>query len=176
MEILPLNLICWSITIYFKLKSFQWMCFTERIVNEFHPISRNPFYVHQSMTCWASEHFNYLWRTINQSNWLTIEAQCDSCLSSYTALGELQLYDLRSDHKRAAWQLWWRDWEEREMDRREIFHWEKTHFDQWDETNQRFGGELLTANEGQSEQGGDDLRNNLLNEKIHSLQFAYYSS
>lgn len=60
---------------------------------------RNLFHFYRSTACCAlsfflfktylaqGEHFNFLWRTIYQSKWHTIEAQYDSCLSSYTALG-----------------------------------------------------------------------------------------
>lgn len=47
--------------------------------------------------------------------------------------------------KWASWQLGWREWKEREVERREIVPRDEPHFDQGDETDRRYSGAWLTA-------------------------------
>lgn len=58
----------------------------------------------------------------------------------------------------------------------DIFHRDKIHFDQGDETDQRYRGTWLTTNEGQSQQGWDGMKHNLRNGKIHCEQLTNESN
>lgn len=135
----------------------QWVIHcTERIANELGPISRSLFHLHRSNTCWACFFFFFL--PISTGRALEFSLKNNQPIKMAHNWSRVQLFFWARTPPWGTSSAWAQIWpqmssmaavmkslkKEWEMESMDIFHRDKTCFDERDETERRYSGAWRT--------------------------------